>query len=419
MKIMWIVNTIFPYPASKLNYGSTPFGGWLTSLYDSLEKNDNFFAIVTTYKGKDFKMFEFEKTKYYLLPDKRENKYNKKLEKYYTEIVNTFNPDIVHIHGTEYPKSLPLVRSFPTLNYLISIQGLLTPYSRVVNCNLSFTTLLKNITIRDILKPKSGLLVKIDFLKRVKYEKELIESVKNIAGRTTWDYANAKAINPLINYHKLEESLRVPFYLDSWNYSKCSKHTIFMSQGQSIIKGLYLAIEALHILKNKYNYSDVKLVITGKNLFDKTTITSRLKTQSYTKYMMKLVKKYGLSNNIIFTGFLPDYKVKEELLKANVYIQTSSIENSSNSLAEAMILGVPIVASNVGGTSDMLIDKEEGLLYPYTEYELLAYYVSLLFEDKELGTKLGINARNHALTRHNTVDNASNVLKVYSKIISK
>ena len=106
----------------------------------------------------------------------------------------------------------------------------------------------------------------------------------------------------------------------------------------------------------------------------------------------------------------------DNLLKANVFVQASSIENSPNSLGEAMLLGVPCVASNVGGTSDMLIDKEEGFLYPYTEPAMLAYYISKVFNDDELASKIGKNAKAHALITHDRKTNTDNMLKIYRRI---
>ena len=126
-----------------------------------------------------------------------------------------------------------------------------------------------------------------------------------------------------------------------------------------------------------------------------------------------------MEENIKFTGYLNAEKYKEELLKSNVYVQASSVENSSNSLGEAMILGVPCVASYVGGTPDMLIDKEEGFLYPYTEPELLAYYISKYFDDDNLCIEKGNKARTHAIKRHSWSNNAKSILEIYKNITTK
>ncbi len=418
MRVLWVSNVIFPYPSEQLKFGKTVFGGWMNSLYESILKKENYdFCIVSTYDGIDLKKYVDKKTVYYLIPNKNENKLNMKLSYYWNQIVKEFNPDIVHIHGTEYPKSLPLILSNPDLNYVVSIQGFLNSYKRVCYCNLKFSTLLKNLTIRDLFKPKTGYLVGIDYNKRAKYEYEIIKNVKNVIGRTDWDYSQVLAINPEINYYHGDENLRKCFYNDIWSLKKADKHTIFFSQAQAILKGFYIMIEALKIVKCRY--PDVKLVVAGNNILSMDSLKSRLKRQSYTKYLQKMIKKYDLDKNIEFTGFLDAESYKNRLLKSHVYVQASSIENSSNSLGEAMILGVPCVASNVGGTATMLKDKEEGFLYPYTEPELLAFYIEKYFESDSLCNSMPKNARNTALRRHDWEKNAAEVIEAYNDIIKK
>ena len=58
-------------------------------------------------------------------------------------------------------------------------------------------------------------------------------------GRTDWDEACTKEINPKVQYHFCNESLRDSFYSGSWEYQNCEKHSIFMSQAATPIKGLH------------------------------------------------------------------------------------------------------------------------------------------------------------------------------------
>lgn len=416
MKIMWIVNTIFPYPAEKMNLTKTVFGGWLISLYESLINKDiGEICIVATYSGKELKKYIDKKTIYYMIPNKYDNKPDYETKKYWDIIMKEFDPEIIHIHGTEYPKAIPLITNYPNEKYVVSIQGFLNSYKRVCYCNLNMFTLLKNITIRDLIKPKTGYMIGIDYKKRAKYEKKIIESVNNVIGRTEWDYAEVKAINPKINYYHGDENLRECFYKDKWNIGKIDRHTIFFSQSQAILKGFYIMLEAINILKKKY--PDIKVIVAGNNILDTSTLKKKMKRQSYTKYLQKIIKKYDIQSNIQYTGFLDAESYKKTLLKSHVYVQASAIENSSNSLGEAMILGVPCVASNVGGTSTMLKDKEEGFLYPYTEPELLALYIDEYFKSDDICNEFSKKARKKAFKRHSWDKNANEVISAYESII--
>lgn len=418
MKVLWIVNTIFPYPSKQLGKDATCFGGWLISLHEELIKNKDIkIAIATTYNGSTLKRFEDGQTTYFLIPDSNPEAYNKKLEKYWQEITSDVKPDIVHIHGTEYPRGLAFLNCNLNIPTVASIQGLIYRCQKVYYANLPYSVLLKNITIRDLLKPRTGLLSHKSAEKRGVYEKEILRKVDGIVGRTTWDYASAKAINPNCNYFHGDESLRNLFYKEKWDVNKTNKQTIFFSQAQAPLKGFYLLLEALGVLKQKY--PNIIVRVAGKNLLDESSFKARLKQQSYTKYLKKLIKKYDLEKNIQFTGYLDEKGIVNELKNCNVFVQSASIENSSNSLCEAMILGVPCVASNVGGTDDMLEHKKEGFLYPYTETDMLANYIHSFFEDEDLCQKMGNNARKRALFRHDRSNNVKELLKAYRDMIKR
>ena len=411
MKILWIVNTIFPYPAMQLGKKNTVFGGWLNSLAERL-KEEVELAIATVYDGDSIKQFYNENITYYLIPGAPAVKYNKKMEKYWKEVNNNFKPDIVHIHGSEYTHGVAFVNACKDVKTMLEIQGMTSVCAQVYYANLTIMEIIQNITLRDIFRKDTIIQAKRRFINRGKAEIELIKKIRNVIGRTTWDYANAKAINTDIKYYELNETLRDSFYNYVWNYDNVEKYSIFCSQATYPIKGLHYMIEALYILKQKY--PDVKLYVAGNDI-----VHSKLKIKGYGKIILNRIKKYNLEENVIFTGLLNEKEMVERLLKTNVFVLPSAIENSSNSLGEAMLLGMPCVASNTGGTMDMIKHQEEGFVYPYTEPAMLADYIEEFFENNQLAREYGEKARHTALRRHNPETNTKKVIKIYQDILKE
>lgn len=416
MKILWIVNTIFPYPAKQIGIEKNCFGGWLNGLANQIKDNKEIeLAIATVYNCKDIKEFYDDNITYYLIPGKLSTKYDKKLEKYWIEVKNRFKPDLVHIHGTEFSHGLAFKNSCPEIRIVTSIQGMVSVYEKVYYANISLSDIIKNITFRDIIRMDNIIQQKKKFKKRGNSEIKLIEKSDAIIGRTTWDYSNTKAIKNDIKYYLANETLRNKFYESEWNIENVEKHSIFTSQASYPIKGLHILLKTLYILKKQY--PDVKLYVAGINILENSTIVKKIKRSGYAKYIGKIIQKYDLKEQVIFTGILDEEGIVDRYLKSNVFVLPSAIENSSNSLCEAMILGMPCVASNTGGTMDMLEHDKEGFLYPYTEPAICAEYISTIFENKEIALRFGKNARSRALKRHNIDENKNKTIQIYREMI--
>lgn len=418
-KILWIVNTIFPFPAEKLGLKKTAFGGWLNSLSSTIKKSKDFkLAIASVYKGKKLEELDDGEIIYYLIPKDDATKYNKKQKKYWKEICSRFKPDLVHINGTEYAFGLEFINACPDVATVTSIQGLVSVYANVYYANIPVKDIIKNITFRDIIKRNNIIQARKKFIKRGKNEIEILKRTNAITGRTIWDYSNVQAINPNVKFYWSNRILREEFYQSKkWDISNIERHSIFCSQAGYPIKGLHYIIEAANILKKEY--SDIKIYVAGQNITKSDTIKEKMKISGYGKYIKGLIRKYNLEENIIFTGVLDAQGMVNKLLNSNAFVQTSAIENSPNSLGEAMVLGVPCVASYVGGTCDMLEHKKEGFLYTYTEPAILAEYIKRIFENDELCMKFSKNAINKANDTHNKERITQETIDMYNDILNK
>ena len=250
-----------------------------------------------------------------------------------------------------------------------------------------------------------------DYCERGKAEIKLLKSTSNVIGRTSWDRACTYLINSEANYYHCNEILRSNFYTGKWEYGKCEKHSIMLSQGTKPIKGLQMAIKAMSIIVGFY--PDTIMYVAGNNILDSKVATHN----SYAKYIKGLIGKYNLANKVVFTGALQAGEMKQRMLNSNVFLLPSSIENSPNSLGEAMMLGVPCVASDVGGVSDMMEHEEEGYIYPFNEYYKMAYYIIEIFNKEAQIEEMGFKAARKARITHNPENNTKELLEIYHKVV--
>lgn len=419
MNILWITNGLFPKPSKVLGLPNPVAGGWLYGLSERLASRKEIrLAIASPYSGNELQVLILNKVVYYLLPVKSIKTYQKKLEPIWLKICREFEPELVHIHGTEYTHGLACMRACVNLNYVISIQGLVSVYARYFYAGLSFSTLLRNITFRDLVKNETAFQVKNDFERRGRMEHEYLLRSYHVIGRTSWDHAHTKTVNPKINYHFCNETLRNEFYISpKWDINKKSNFTIFLSQAFIPLKGLHQVLSAISIIKNDFPL--IKIRVAGDSIIESNSFKDRLKLRGYGLFILKLIKKFNLQDHIEFVGKLNADEMIREYLNAHIFVCPSSIENSPNSLGEAQLLGVPTVAAYVGGIPDMLTHGESGLLYRFEEVEMLADNIRILFTDDLLLRSISKEEVNVAEIRHNPDFNLNQLVNIYKKIIEE
>ena len=81
-----------------------------------------------------------------------------------------------------------------------------------------------------------------------------------------------------------------------------------------------------------------------------------------------------------------------------------------------MLLGMPVISSEVGGVANMLTHGEEGILYPYQQVSALAEAVCKVFGDKERAIRMGRKAKEHAKVTHDGQVNYARLMEIYKQI---
>jgi glycosyltransferase involved in cell wall biosynthesis len=417
MNILWITNTIFPEPSEKLGLNKPVSGGWMYGLAKQLSKqNGTTMAVASTWLKSEYVELDIDSTKFYVLPNLEEHKYPQHLEAYWKKIIEQYQPDIIHIHGTEYQNALACMRANPTQNYIISVQGLVSVIAKYQYAGIPMMDIIRNITIRDVLRKDTIIQRKKYFEKCAVFEREYFERTKHVIGRTSFDYAHTRFLNRNSEYHFCNETLRIGFYnAKKWDINTMKQHTIFLSQSERTFKGLHKLLGAANLLKKEF--PTIAIRIAGGNIISTKTFKDRLRLSGYGNYIKKLLDQYGLIDHVTFTGPLNEEGIISEYLNANVFVCPSSIENSPNSLAEAQILGVPSIAAYVGGVPDMITHKHDGLIYRFEEVEMLAESIRELFVNKSLANSISKNGLLTAEARHNATVNFERIIDIYNKIL--
>ena len=414
-----------PRIAENMNINVPNICGWLTGFANSIEKIDDIeLYIAFPQLGiKEIKTGTVGKINYYafsqpkllgILPVEDQIHESKYMRAHLKTIISKVSPDVLHIFGTEYPHSLVATEEFNNPDRtVINIQGLPSFYWMHFNNGIPYKEL-KRFTLSNI--ARGNLIKQAQKMKRRGFtEIATIKKSGHVIGRTDWDEACTKEINPNIKYHFCNESLRDSFYSGVWKYQNCEKHTIFMSQASTPIKGLHFMLRAMpEILRV---YPDAHLYVAGNDLTKTDNLYCKLKISSFAKYIKSLIDKYELKDKVTFTGALTEQKMKERFLKSNVFVSPSTIENSPNSLGEAMLLGVPCISSDVGGVKNLMKHEEEGYVYQPDASYMLAYYVKKIFEMEKQSEVLGEHAKVHATKTHSREQNLKILLDIYEKIL--
>ena len=251
------------------------------------------------------------------------------------------------------------------------------------------------------------------FALRGKNELEALKLARHVIGRTPWDYALTEKANPDRQYHFCNETLRAPFYGGAWRYAGCTRHRIFASSCVYPIKGFHFLLEAA--AQAARIYPDLTIAVPGKSFLNLSG-KERLREDWYHRYLRKLAEQYGLEHKITFLGNCSAEEMKAAFLDANVFVLPSTAENSPNSLGEAMLLGVPCVASDVGGVSTLMQSGQEGLVVPSADSAALADAICRVFALEDQAEAMGRAAHNHAAVTHDPGKNLTDLLAIYRRL---
>jgi len=417
MKVLWFSNS--PALADEFlsgNFKLKATGGWMYALNKALQCNVSL-SVIFHFPYK-IEPFNYQKTTYYPVYTGNiiiENLKKRFLSKVYDDdflqeylkIIKQVNPDIIHIHGTENP--FLCILGTTKVPVVISIQGNLTVYHHKYLSGfngLHIRRKSEDFNIRTLLLGRNSFLKGFINLKRMSViEQKYMKHAKHIIGRTDWDRRITRILAPESKYLVGNEMLRDGFYENQWNNKFIAgKIIIFTTNGNNYYKGFETLCFALFLLNNLE--FDVEWRVAG--ISENSLINNITRRELGVKYPKK---------GLVLVGSLDENDLIKNLLESHIYVMPSHIENSPNNLCEAMILGIPCIATFAGGTGSLLKDGEEGILIQDGDPWALAGAIAEMKTDFVKAIEFGKKARGKALALHNKETVVAQYLQTYRQII--
>lgn len=323
------------------------------------------------------------------------------------ELVDEWKPDLVHIHGTEQHFGLLGARGMIGCPSLISLQGLLGPYSEWHRYfgNRSLSDVIRMHRLLEIPAMRGHCWAYRDIRKRAEREREVIRGNRFFMGRTAWDRAYTRALNSSASYYYGGEILREAFWQKRWQIGESRRHRIIFTNGGHPRKGTEVLLDAAKLLQPEF--PDIQVCIAG-------SISRR---SGYGRYIRKRINQ--LTGVAVELGQLNAGQMAEELAKSHVFVSPSFIDNSPNAVCEAQLVGVPVVSTYTGGVPSLVEEGLTGLFFPTGDAPMLAARLREVFEDDALALRLSEQSHTIASQRHDPHSVVQQVLAAYEDVLRK
>lgn len=418
MQILWLVKAMLPQAAAAcgLAEAGDVSGSWLTGQLAALRRFPEL-KLTVLCVGKTEAQGEADGVCYRIVPDASA----------FVPLLQAEKPALVHIWGTEYDEATVMADAAQAqgLPVLFSIQGIMRDCAAHLCDGVPEAYRRSGALWHAVDRVIPGELLdtmQVNFNTLASKEAALLAGARYVTGRTAFDRDACTALAPHARYYPCNETLRPPFYTGTlWHPREfAAAPVLFLPQGNYPLKNLHTVIKALPAILAKYGSAE--LHIAGWPPLDKGPLLRPVidRMFPYKRYCKRLAAQLGVAEHIHYTGPLDAAAMRQAYLEADVFLLPSSCENSPNSLGEAMLLGLPCVASAAGGISSMLTDGVEGYIYGAAlDEKALADAILRVLQSPDGGAAVGRAARARALCTHDAARNADNLVHIYEDILQE
>lgn len=404
MKVLWLSGNPALYKRKSMIDG-----GWIGTLQGEIVKRGMDLAIAFPYASDDSPS-EGDGVKYYPMYvskwKKRIHKFNSaKIDELYVQkiknIIDEFEPDVIHCWGSEL--CYGLIAKYTKIPVVMHIQGIINPiYDAYCPAGMSGYSILKSLNFNWL---------KFHHLYygwhswmpvQAKREAEIFKHTKYFFGRTDWDRRVTKILSPNSEYFFCSEALRPAITkAPKWHFHETKDKVVIATTISSpVYKGADVILKTAKVLKEHTNL-DFEWNVYG---------VGEIKMQErFTGIRCKDVDVYC-------RGTVNAQELADMLLRSDVYMHSSYIDNSPNSVCEAQYMGVPVIAANVGGVSTLL-KENAGVLVPSNDAYQTAYFIQKIGSNREFAEDLSKKEMEISKNRHDVDSIIDSIMAVYHKLV--
>jgi glycosyltransferase involved in cell wall biosynthesis len=418
IKVLWFTNNACS--ALELLDPANTRGGWLISLEKELSCHEGIELHVGFYFGSSLASFHHGETTFH--PFFRGNKKNK-FARYLSRIlagqnndqediekikalVNQVQPDIVHVHGTE--ENFGLIQEFTRIPVVFSIQGLLNPYIEKYFSGIPFEIARRYESYVDKLSYRTARSSYKKMESAAERERRILQNARYIIGRTDWDKSITRLLAPKSVYFTGQEMLRPSFYIKTWHDSPPKGILkIITVSSDSLYKGFEMVVKTARLLKEHPGFEFIWMV-AGLH-----------KNSNCVKVIRKWLEADLETLGIRLLGNQTETQLADLLATSDIFCQVSHIENSPNSLCEAQLVGIPIIATDVGGTKSLVQHGVSGIMFQEGDPYSMAGEIIQASRNFQQCQSMAGTGRSNAIFRHNKSEMINQYVNIYKQIINK
>jgi len=295
--------------------------------------------------------------------------------------VQALEPDVVQAFGTEDSYALTAVTcGVPVITRLQGIQ------SQIVSA-----------MSRAMLRPHPGVLVSILF------ERWTIRRCNHFITPTRFAEQFVRAINPRAVTYRISTPVREEFFQISRSVSP---------EPEVLYVGTLLPAKGIHVLLRAFAdlkgwYPNARLVLIGA-----------APDRSYMERVVRpLSRTLGISDRLDFRGAQSAGAVATAMGRASMLVLPTMMDTAPNVIAEAQVVGTPIIASAVGGIPDMIENGVSGLLTHPGDSAALADAIRQYLDDYGFAERLSLVARERARPQHRPQTQVEKLVRIYREIV--